>query len=157
MLKNILDSVESWEGFKTWTDPIQLRWKLQDIKVKYTDDTQIEDDIGVQSEEQADIVEEIEGEKEDSCTKRKLSSWSADRTVKRLKFTYENCNVLDTNSGIINANVIENKKNLDFTNSSRKLRPTSIIQKIGSGILSDRKNKKLWVFIKGSFIKKNVP
>ena len=84
MLKNILDSVESWEGFKTWTDPIQLRWKLQDIKVKYTDDTQIEDDIGVQSEEQADIVEEIEGEKEDSCTKRKLSSWSADRTVKRL-------------------------------------------------------------------------
>ena len=114
MLKNIWDSVESWEGFKTWTDPIQLRWKLQDIKVKYTDDTQIEDDIGVQSEEQADIAEEIEGEKEDSCTKKKLSSWSADRTVKRLKFTYENCNVLDTNSGIINANVIENKKNLDF-------------------------------------------
>ena len=82
--------------------------------MKYTDDTQIEHDIGVQSEEQADIVEEIEGEKEDSCTKRKLSSWSADRTVKRLKFTYESCNVLDTNSGIINANVIENKKNLDF-------------------------------------------
>ena len=49
MLTGILDYIESWEGFKTRTDPIQLCRKLQEIKVKYIVHTQIEEDICVQS------------------------------------------------------------------------------------------------------------
>ena len=79
----------------------------------------MKEDIGVQSQDEPlDIIEEIERVKEGLFTMRKLSSGSDNRTVKRFKSTDENSNVLDTNSGIIDANVIENKENLDFANCS---------------------------------------
>lgn len=35
MLKDILDYIKIWEGFKTRIDPIQFRQKLREIRVKH--------------------------------------------------------------------------------------------------------------------------
>ena len=134
MLKGIVDYIKTFEGFETRTDRTLLRQKLREIRFKYIVHTQIEEDIGVKTQEETlNIIVEIEGEEEDSSTKRKLSSGSDDSTIKRLKSTDENSNFLDTNNGIID--VVENKENLDFDNSSTNC-PTSNIPRNGGGILT---------------------
>ena len=156
MLIDIVNYTNSWEGFKTRTDPTQRRRKLRDIRVKYIVHTQIEEDIGVQDQEETlDIIAEIEGEKEDSSTKRKLSSGADDSAVKRFKSTVENSNVLGTNSDIIDANVTENKENLDFTNSSTNAfvqPPTSqelVLESLQETDVSDRKKQETINLYKG--------
>ena len=146
MLKDIVDYIKRLEGFETRTDPIQRHRKLREIRVKYIVHTQIEEDIGVKTQEKTlDIMEEIEREKEDSSTKRKLSSGSDDCEVKRLKSTDENSNVLGTNSGIID--VVENKENLDFNNSTTNgfvQPPTSqelVVESLQETDVSDKKKQ----------------
>ena len=85
MLKGIVDYVKTFEGFETRTDRTLLQQKLREIRFKYIVHTQIEEDIGVKTQEETlNIIVEIEGEEEDSSTKRKLSSGSDDSTIKRL-------------------------------------------------------------------------
>ena len=119
----------------------------------------MKEDIGVQiQDEPLDIIEEIEGVKEDLFTMRKLSSGSDNRTVKRFKSTDENSNVLDTNSGIIDANVIENKENLDFVNCSTNgfVQPPKfqelVVELLQETDVSDRKKQEDMNLYKGSFI-----
>ena len=154
MLKDIMDYIKHFEGFKTRTDPIQRHRKLREIRVKYIVHTQIEEDIGVKTQEETlDIIEEIEGEKEGSPTKRKLSSGSDDSEVKRLKSTDENSNVLDTDSDIID--VAENKENLDLINSSTNgifQPPTSqelVVESLQETDVSDRKKQETMNLYKG--------
>ena len=154
MLKDIVDYIKSLEDFKTRTDPILRDRKLREIRVKYIVHTQIEEDIGVKTQEETlDIIEEIEAEKEDSSTKRKLSSDSGDSTVKRFKSMDKNCDVLDTNSGIID--VVQNKENLDINNSSANSfvePPTSqemVEESLQETDVSDRKKQETMNLYKG--------
>ena len=154
MLKGIVDYIKTFEGFETRTDRTLLQQKLREIRFKYIVHTQIEEDIGVKTQEETlDIIVEIEGEEEDSSTKRKLSSGSDDSTIKRLKSKDENSNLLDTNNGIID--VVENKENLDFDNSSTNdfvQPPTSqemVVESLQETDVSDRKKQETMNLYKG--------
>ena len=154
MLKGIVDYMKTFEGFETRTDRTLLQQKLREIRFKYIVHTQIEEDIGVKTQEETlDIIVEIEGEEEDSSTKRKLSSGSDDSTIKRLKSKDENSNLLDTNNGIID--VVENKENLDFDNSSANdfvQPPTSqemVVESLQETDVSDRKKQETMNLYKG--------
>ena len=117
MLKDIVDYIKKWEDFKKQKEPIELRQKLREIRVRYIVHTQIEEDIGVKSsKETAHIIDEIDEKMEELSIKRKSSGESDDITVKRHKSEDENSNVLDSN--ILDENCVENKKNIDFTESS---------------------------------------
>ena len=154
MFKGIVDYIKTFEGFETRLDRTLLQQKLREIRFKYIVHTQIEEDIGVKTQEETlDIIVEIEGEEEDSSTKRKLSSGSDDSTIKKLKSTDENSNLLDTNNGIID--VVENKENLDFDNSSTNgfvQPPTSqemVVESLQETDVSDRKKQETMNLYKG--------
>ena len=144
MLNDIVDYIKSLEGFKTRTDPILRHRKRQEIRVKYIVHTQIEEDIGVKTQKETlDIIEEIEAEKEDSSTKRKLSSGSGDSAIKRLKSTDEN------------SSVVQNKENLDIINFSASgfvQPPTSqemVEESLQETDVSDRKKQETMNLYKG--------